>query len=65
MKTEQEIRESLAEISTKIDRMYHEVKCGNVSERDCDDLLSVLQTREDVLEWVLEEVQDAIESERS
>lgn len=58
MKTEKEIRERLAEISTKIDRLYHEVKCGNVSERDCDDFLSVLQTREDMLEWVLEQVQD-------
>lgn len=61
MKTEQEIRERLAEISTKIDRLYHEVKCGNVSERDCDYILSVLQTREDMLEWVLEEVQDDTE----
>lgn len=55
MRTEQEIRMRLAEIGTKIDRLYHEVKHGNVSEKDCGGLLSVLQTREDMLEWVLEE----------
>lgn len=55
MRTEQELQERLAEISTKIERIYYEIKHGNVSERDCGDLLSVLQTREDMLEWVLEE----------
>lgn len=58
MKTEQEIRNRLAEISTKIDRMYHELKSGNISENDCSDLMHILQTREDMLEWVLEEEND-------
>ena len=54
MKTEQEIRDRLAEISAKIDRMYHELKHGNMSEKDCNDIRDVLQIREDILEWVLE-----------
>lgn len=53
MKTEQEIRKFLAEISAKIDHMYHEIRQGNASEEDCGGLLSVLQIREDMLEWVL------------
>lgn len=62
MKTEQEIRKFLAEISAKIDHMYHEIKQGNASEGDCGGLLGVLLTREDMLEWVLEEAQNGEDS---
>lgn len=55
MKTEQEIQDRLAEISTKIDRVYDELKNGNISEKDCGEILRILQIREDILEWVLEE----------
>ena len=62
MKTEQEIRERLAELSVKIERMYHEIKHGNASEEDCGGLLGVLLTREDMLEWVLEDSQNGEDS---
>lgn len=62
MKTETEIRNYLAELSTKIDGIYHELKHGNISRKDCDDLLCVLQTREDMLEWVLAEAQSGEDS---
>lgn len=54
MKTEQEIRGKLAEISAKIDRIYLNIKIGSKTEKECDALLHVLQTREDMLECVLE-----------
>lgn len=51
----EQIRERLAGISAKVDRVCHEIKQGNASEGDCGGLLGVLLTREDILEWVLEE----------
>lgn len=62
MKTEQEIRNRLEEISTKIDLMYRELKNENISMKSRDDFLCVLQTREDMLEWVLEETQNGRDS---
>ena len=62
MKTEQDIRKFLAEISAKIDHMYHEIRQGNASEEDCGGLLGVLQIREDMLEWVLADAQNGEDS---
>lgn len=52
MKTEQEIRKFLAEISARIDHMYNELKSGNISEKDCGEILHIFQIREDMLELV-------------
>lgn len=54
MKTEQEIRNKLEEISKKIDCIYHEFNNGNILSKDKNELLNILQIREDILEWVLE-----------
>ena len=53
MKTKQEIQNKLNEISTKIDTIYKE-KSKNMIDKDSEDLLNILQIREDILEWILE-----------
>jgi len=54
MKTKQEIQSKLSEISIKIDTIYKEKKSKNMIDKDSEDLLNILQIREDILEWILE-----------
>ena len=54
MKSKKEIQTRLFEIGEKIDRLYKEYSNGNMITKDRNELLHILQVREDVLEWVLE-----------
>ena len=54
MKTQQEIVSKLNEISAKIESLYKQKEIGNNWDKHFEDLLDVLQIREDILEWVLE-----------
>ena len=55
MKSQQEIQKHLEEIGAKIDRIYREAKIVNAVDNDAHALLYILQVREDMLEWVLED----------
>ena len=55
MKTQQEIQKRLEETGAKIARIYREAKSVNAVDNDRDALLHILQVREDILEWVLED----------
>ena len=58
MKSQQEIQKHLEEIGAKIDRIYREAKSVNAVDNDRGALLHILQVREDMLEWVLEDNAD-------
>ena len=58
MKSQQEIQKRLEEIGAKIDNICREVEYGNISKKDSGDILHILQVREDMLEWVLEDNAD-------